>query len=239
MGKIIGTDIFGKALLDYQSGNYTEDIITYSTITGKDEMELPWLFRNFHEMPILEQTALQLCNGKVLDVGCGAGSHSLYLQDQKLIVKAIDISEGAIKTCIKRGVKNTQIQNLWDIKNEKYDTVLALMNGVGISGDLENLTPFFKHLKTLLSKNGQIIMDSSDVIYMYQDEFGEFHIPKWKNYYGEVTFKFQYKNEFSEKFKWLFVDFNLLHKHATQAGLHCELVKKGYHYDYLARLTIK
>ena len=104
MGKIIVKDIFGKALLDYQSGNYSEDIITYSSISGKDEMELPWLFRTFHEMPMIEQTALQLCKGKTLDVGCGAGSHSLYLQDKNLDIKAIDISEGAIETCIKRGV---------------------------------------------------------------------------------------------------------------------------------------
>ncbi len=239
MGKIIDNDIFGKALLDYQSGNYTEDIITHSTISGKDEMELPWLFRTFDEMPMLEQTALKICKGKVLDVGCGAGSHSLYLQNKNLEIKAIDISEGAIETCFKRGVKNVKVQNIWDIKNDKYDTILALMNGVGISGDLANLTPFLNHLKTLLTINGQIIMDSSDVIYMYQDEFGEFHIPKWKNYYGEVTFEFQYKNEFSEKFKWLFVAFDILQKHAKEAGLECELIKEGYHYDYLARLSKK
>lgn len=239
MGKIIGKDIFGRAILDYHVGNYTEDITTYSSIAGKDVMELPWLFRTFDEMPMLEQTALQLCKGNVLDIGCGAGSHSLYLQDKSLNVKAIDISEGAIKTSRNRGVKNAVIQNIWDIENEKYDTILALMNGVGISGDLENLTPFLTHLKTLLNKNGQIIIDSSDVIYMYQDEFGEFHIPKWKNYYGEVTFEFEYKKEFSEKFKWLFVAFDILQKHAKEAGLECELIKEGYHYDYLARLAIK
>ena len=237
MGKIIVKDIFGKALLDYQSGNYSEDIITYSSISGKDEMELPWLFRTFHEMPMIEQTALQICKGKTLDVGCGAGSHSLYLQDKYLDIKAIDISEGAIKTCIKRGVSNAVIQNIWKIEDEKYDTILSLMNGIGISGNLKNLTPFLIHLKTLLNKNGQIIMDSSDVIYMYKDESGTYHIPKWKKYYGEVTFEFSYKNQFSNKFDWLFVDFDLLTKHANQAGLHCELVKEGYHYDYLARLT--
>ena len=238
MGKIIGKDIFGRAILDYHVGNYTEDITTYSSIAGKDVMELPWLFRTFDEMPMLEQTALQLCKGSVLDIGCGAGSHSLYLQDKDLNVKAIDISEGAIKTSRNRGVKNAVIQNIWDIKNEKYDTILALMNGVGISGDLANLTPFLKHLKTLLHKNGQIIIDSSDVIYMYKDETGAYNIPEGNNYYGEVTFEFQYKNEFSDKFKWLFIDQDLLQTHAKEAGLACEIVREGYHYDYLARLTI-
>jgi len=171
-----------------------------------------------------------------LDIGCGAGSHTLYLQNKNLNIKAIDISEGAIKTSMERGVKNAMIQNIWDVKNEKYDTILALMNGVGISGSLDQLTPFLEHLKTLLQKDGQIIMDSSDVIYMYKNEMGEYDIPEG-NYYGEVTFEFKYKNQFSDKFNWLFIDSELLKKHAKEAGLQFELVKKGYHYDYLAILT--
>jgi len=237
MGKIIGTDIFGKALLDYHSDNYTEDITTFSTIAGSDKMELPWLFRTFHEMPMLEQTALQLCKGNVLDVGCGAGIHTLYLQNKDLHVKAIDISKGAIETATKQGVKNAKLQNIWDIKNEKFDTILALMNGVGISESIDKLTPFLSHLKTLLNKNGQIIMDSSDVIYMYQNEIGAHEIPETNSYYGEVTFEFKYKGQFSSKFKWLFVAFDILQTHAKEAGLQCELVKEGYHFDFLARLT--
>lgn len=237
MGKVINNDIIGTALLDYQSGIYTENITTYSSIAGKDEMELSWLFRSFHEMPMLEQHALKLCRGKVLDLGCGSGSHTLYLQEKKLEVKAIDISKGAIKTCIERGVKNAKVRNIWDIKNEYFDTILALMNGVGISGSLNRLTPFLKHLKTLLNKNGQILIDSSDVIYMYQRKDGGYNLPESKNYYGEVVFEMTYKNKCSEPLHWLFAGFDILQKHAKEAGLQCELIKKGYHFDYLARLS--
>jgi len=231
-------DIFGQALLDYQSGNYSEDITTFSSISGKDVMELSFLFRTYDEMPVIEQKAMQLSNGNILDIGCGAGSHALFLQNKAMQVKAIDISEGAIKTCINRGVKNAENKNVWELRGEKYDTVLALMNGTGICGKLSNLGKFLYHLKSLLAVNGQILIDSSNIFYMYEDDFGDIVLPDSKNYYGEVIFQLSYKKQFSDKFDWLFVDFPNLQSHANKVGLNCEIVKNGYHHDYLARLTI-
>ena len=75
-------DVFGTAILDYQQGNYTEDLVTSTSISDEDTLPLPYLFRDFSEMPSLEQTALTLAKGSVLDVGCGAGSHSLYLKSK-------------------------------------------------------------------------------------------------------------------------------------------------------------
>ena len=70
-------DVFGTAILDYQQGNYTEDLVTSTSISKEDVLPLPYLFRDFSKMPVLEQAALKLAKGRVLDVGCGAGSHSL------------------------------------------------------------------------------------------------------------------------------------------------------------------
>lgn len=238
MGKIINNDIIGQALLDYQLGNYTENIITYSSIAGMDEMDIPFLFRSIDEMPIIEQKAMQLCSGNILDIGCGSGSHALHLQNKNLQVKAIDISKGAIETCTLRGIKNAKVQDIWHIKNEKFDTVLALMNGIGICGKLENLTPFLLHLKSLLNPKGQILLDSSDVFYMYEDANKEAILSESENYYGEVVFELIYKNQFSKLFNWLFVDFQTLQSHAKKAGLKCELIKEGYHYDFLVKMTI-
>ena len=238
MIKKINKDIFGKALLDFQNNNFTENLMTYSSIAGIDEMELSWLFRSFHEMPLIEQTALKSCKGTVLDIGCGAGNHAFYLQNKNINVKAIDISKGAIETCIARGVKNAKKQSIWDLKDEKFDTVIALMNGTGLCGKLEKLDDFLIHLKSLLTENGQILIDSSDIIYMYKDDSGALTIPNSTNYYGEVNFEFKYKNEFSEKFDWLFIDFNKLKVHANNLGLKCEMKQEGYHYDYLAKLTL-
>ena len=237
MGKINDIDIIGKALLDYQTGNYTENIITYSTIAGNDEMDIPFLFRSYDEMPMIEQKAMDLCTGKILDIGCGAGSHALYLQNKNLTVKAIDISKGAIETSSLRGIKNARVQNIWNLKNEKYDTVLALMNGVGICQKLENLRAFLQHLKGLLNSKGQILLDSSNVIYMYEEEDRKTVLHETEKYYGEVIFEMVYLGQFSELIHWLFVDFSTLQLHAKKVGLKCELVVEGYHYDFLVRLT--
>ena len=231
-------DIFGKALLDYQKGIYTEDIITYSSLDEEDTIPLPYLFRKFKEMPKLEQKALRLCKGHILDIGSGAGSHSLYLQENGFQVTALDSSKGAIETCKLRGVKATVNSSILEFKNQKFDTLLLLMNGIGIVGKLSLLKAFLTHLKMLLNPNGQIILDSSNIVYMYdKDEDGGFWIPDTNKYYGEVEFSMQYNGEKSVPFFWLYLDFKTLQNAAIDSKLKCELVSEGEHYDYLARLT--
>ena len=231
-------DIYGKALLDFQNNNYTEDLVTFSSIADEDTMPLPYLFRSFDKMPKLEQKALQACKGKILDLGAGAGNHALYLQSKQKNVTAIDISQGAIEVCKLRGVEKAEVKDIWDKSNEKYDTILALMNGTGICGKLDKLAPFLLHLKSLLTQKGQILIDSSDIIYMFEDEEGEHWIPSDITYYGEVEFNMSYKKEKGIPFSWLYVDFNTLQRCANYNGLQCELLSEGEHYDYLAKLTI-
>ena len=233
-------DIFGKALQDYQKGQYTEDIKTYSSLDEEDVIPLPYLFRTFNEMPQIEQKALQLARGKVLDVGAGAGSHSLYLQNKGLEVTALDGSKGCIEVCQARGVESTICSPILDYSEERYDTLLLLMNGIGLAGQLKNLSGFFQHLASLLQPNGQILLDSSDIIYMFeQDEDGGYWILNDGTYYGEVQFEMEYKGQKSEPFDWVYVDFDTLQNACESNGLNCELVISGEHYDYLAKLTLK
>ena len=228
-------DVFGTAILDYQQGNYTEDLVTSTSISEEDTLPLPYLFRDFKELPLLEQTALKQSKGSVLDVGCGAGSHSLYLKSKGLNVKSIDISEGAIKTCQLRGLEHAQVLDVMD-ETQTFDTLLLLMNGSGIFQSLAH-TPFvLKHLKTLLNPNGQILIDSSDIKYMYEEDDGGFWMDTNKEYYGELDYTVRYKDE-EATFSWMYLDFERLKIACDQIGLQCELVKQGPHYDFLAKLT--
>jgi SAM-dependent methyltransferase len=229
-------DLFGKALLDYQNGNYTEDLITSTNISDEDELPLPYLFRDFKDMPKLEQKALQLSKGKIMDVGCGSGSHSLYLQEKGLDVKAIDISTGAVEVAKKRGVLKVELRDILN-ETDTFDTILLLMNGTGIFQELSQVAKYLKHLKSLLHPKGQILIDSSDIKYMYEDEDGGLWIDTNANYYGELDYFLSYKNEDEEPMKWLYLDFESLKFACESVGLSCEKVMDGEHFDYLARLT--
>ncbi len=230
-------DLFGKALLDYQSGQYSEDLITSTNISDEDTLPLPYLFRDYSEMPKLEQKAMQLAKGIILDVGCGAGNHTLWLQDKGLKVKAIDSSKGAVEVSKKRGVLDVELKPLLE-ETDTFDTILLLMNGTGIFQELSQVSKYLKHLKSLLKPNGQILIDSSDISYMYEDEDGGTWLDLNNHYPGELDYFLSYKGEKEAPMKWLYLDFETLKTACLTVGLKCETVMDGKHFDYLAKLTI-
>jgi SAM-dependent methyltransferase len=229
-------DLFGNALLDYQSGNYSEDLITSTNISDEDSLPLPYLFRDYIKMPRLEQKALQLSKGSILDVGCGAGNHSLWLQKKGFNVKAIDSSIGAVEVSKKRGVLNVELKPLL-AESAIFDTILLLMNGTGIFQELSQVSIYLEHLKSLLKPSGQILIDSSDIAYMYNDDDGGSWIDLNSGYLGELHYYLSYKGEQEIPMKWLYLDFETLKMACLSVGLTCEKVKDGDHFDYLARLS--
>ena len=230
-------DPMGAAILDYQKSGRAGRLRVLSSMFEEDEMPVKHLFRKVEEMPMLEQKTLQLTKGRVLDIGAGSGCHTLALQEKGLEVKAIDISPLSCEAMELRGVKDAECINLFDDHLETgFDTILLLMNGTGIAGKIENLPALFNRLKALLNKGGQILIDSSDLKYIYENEDGSFDINLNGAYYGEVDYQMIYKDVKGDRFNWLYVDFPLLKSIAETCGLHGELVAEGEHYDYLARI---
>lgn len=233
-------DPMGAAIADYFTHHKADKLRVFSSQFDEDEIPANQLFRPYNEMPELEQTALQMAKGSILDVGAGSGCHAIALQEMGKDVCAIDISPRSVEVMEKRGIKNVRQINLFDEHFlETFDTILMLMNGSGIIGKLENMPAFFQKMKQLLRPGGCILMDSSDLRYLFEDEDGSFLIDLAGDYYGEIDFRMQYKNIKGDSFDWLYIDFQTLSLYADECGFKAELVKEGEHYDYLACLRMK
>lgn len=230
-------DPIGSALLDFFETQEDTSIIVKMDIADEDVLPSSYFFRSYDGCPKLEQLALQQARGKVLDVGAGAGSHSLYLQEQGLDVTAIDVSPNSVEVMQQRGIKNAELIDFYDCQGGSFDTMLLLMNGIGLVQTLDGLEQFFAHARTLLAPKGQIILDSSDLIYMFEEDDGSYLIDMNDTYHGEVEFNLSYKGIKGEPFNWLYVAEELLQDAAEANGFNCEIIKQGPHYDYLARLT--
>ncbi len=232
-------DLMGQAIHDYYHNNNPEDLQTETSISELDEMPVAYLFRKFEEMNALEQKALNLCRGKVLDIGAGAGSHSLYLQNEKgLDVTALDISSKSIEICKARGLQQAVCGNMLQFPEQEFDTIVLLMNGTGIFQSLQVIDIYLKKLYSLLDKNGQILIDSTDIIYMFDaDEDGGVYIPA-EGYYGELDYIVHYKGQSEDPIKWLYLDFNTLKNAAEHNGFKIKKVMQEED-SYLAKLTKK
>lgn len=232
-------DLMGRAIWDFYHNENPEDLQTETSISELDELPVDYLFRDFDGMNKIEQKALKLANGKVLDIGAGAGSHSLYLQTEKnLDVTALDISPKSIKVCQLRGIKKAVAENMLQFSEGNFDTILLLMNGTGIFQSLNVIDIYLKKLYSLLSSKGQILIDSTDILYMFdQDEDGGVYIPA-DGYYGELDYTVHYKGESEEPIKWLYLDFDTLKNAAEHNGFKIEQVLQDED-SYLARLTRK
>ena len=232
-------DLMGRAIWDYFYQENPEDLQTETSISELDDLPVSYLFRNYKEMNALEKKALDLSFGKVLDVGAGAGSHSLYLQNKRnLDVAALDISPKSIEICKARGVKNAVCEDFLKFSNDKFDTILLLMNGTGIFQSLEHIDQYLQKLKNLISENGQILIDSTDILYMYdQDDDGGVLVPA-TGYYGELDYYVHYKGESELPMKWLYLDFNTLKNAAIANGFKIQKIKQ-LDDSYLAKLTVK
>lgn len=231
-------DPMGMAIKDYFYKPSGQKITVVSPDFDDDYIPVSTLFRNFESMPLAEKKALDMCRGSILDVGAGSGCHTLHLQSEGKEVYAIDVSPYAVEVMKERGVQKCSNTNFFDDKFVgQFDTILMMMNGIGIVGKVDCLPQFFNRLKSLLSPNGFVVFDSTDLKYLYEDEEGGCLIDITSDYYGEVEFTMKYKKVVGYAFKWLYVDADTLNYYANQYGFKVEKVFDGGNYDYLGVIS--
>lgn len=249
-------DVLGTAISDYHHNTSTGKLWVHNKYGPKEEMLVDVYFRDMEDMPELEWVALHQCRGKILDIGAGAGSHALVLQKMGLDITALDISPQSVAVMRARGIKKVIEKDFFQLNPElpiqhpgqnpdahtqsptqhpgspenTYDTLLLLMNGIGLSGTLSGLSRFFTKARSLLRPGGQLIFDSSDIAYLYNGK-----PPKSPEYYGEVLYQYEYRRRRSDWFKWLFIDRNTLTGIASQEGWLTELMFEDPFDQYLVR----
>jgi len=225
------TDVFGKVLKDHYQGRQKGKLWLHNSYGMPENMPVDIFYRTKSELTELESMALDLCKGKTLDIGAGVGSHALILQDLGLDVTAIEISESACDIMRRRGVKRVINADILQYEAEQFDTILMLMNGIGLCGDIKGLHNFLDYLKRLLLPGGQVLFDSSDIAYLYKaDDFIA------SNYYGEISYQYEYQSIKGKWFKWLYVDFPMLQQIAEKIGWQCEMIFEDDMDQYLARM---
>lgn len=233
-------DPIGQAVWDYQNGITGESIVVKTDIAEDELLSPAYFFRTYDEMPVQEQEALKRCSGKILDVGAGAGVHSLWLQEHGFDVDALDISPFSCDTMRKRGVKNVLLKDVYALKDQQYDTILLLMNGAGVAQTLPGLEILLLHLKTLLNPGGKILADSSDLLYLFTDENGEAWIDIASDaYYGEMEYQLSYKAIKGKPFPWLFVDPDTFSDYAKLCGFTVKDKIAGAHFDYMVEIVLE
>ena len=233
-------DPIGQAVWDHINGIIGESILVKTDIAEDEQLSPAYFFRTFKEMPVQEQEALKRCTGKILDVGAGAGVHSLWLQNQGFDVDSLDISPLSCDTMRKRGIKNVLLKDVYSLKDQKYDTILLLMNGAGVAQTLPGLETLLLHLKTLLNPGGKILADSSDLLYLFTDENGEMWVDiASDSYYGEMEYQLSYKTTQGKPFPWLFVDPDTFSDYAKLCGFSVKDRIAGAHFDYMVEIVLE
>ncbi|QNF32457.1 class I SAM-dependent methyltransferase [Adhaeribacter swui] len=226
-------DVFGQALRDFYTDNFTQKLILHTSYGEPEDMPLDIFFRDEDEMSEVELEALSCCYGKVLDIGAGVGSHALALQELELDVTALEISPLAAEIMQQRGVAKIINQDIFTYSGDTYDTLLLLMNGIGLVGDIAGLRQFLQHAKKLLNPNGQLVFDSSDITYLYEGNF-----PTGEKYYGEIAYQYEYRQVKGEWFKWLYIDQDTLAEVAGEEGWLTIIQYEDEQDQYLARLIL-
>ncbi len=225
-------DILGQALVDFYKGEESP-LLVNNKYGDPEEFPIEIFFREKEDLTDLEKATILHCKGTILDVGAGAGAITLMLQDS-FEVTAIESSEGACQVMKAQGVRNGIIGDVFDYQGVDYDTLLLLMNGIGIVEELNNLVKSLTHFAKMMKPDGQILLDSSDISYLYEGAAK----PKDK-YYGQLSYQYTYKKKKGDWFEWLYLDFDTLCEYADKAGLETSLLLQDENDQYLARLTKK
>ena len=231
-------DPIGQAIYDHYFGQSPEAVVIYSDIGDKETMKPEYFFRQAWFMPPVEKFALKRCKGKVLDIGAGAGCHAVTLTESGYEVHTLESSALAVEVLNARGLHPVYHSDIYRFEEPvKFDTLLLLMNGIGLCGTIDGLRRFLELARNMLKPGGRILTDSSDIHFLLGDEGIDKRINEFQRYYGIVEYRLEYKQITGDPFNWLYIDFDSLKQVADEKGWQAEKLYEGKLFHYLVSLT--
>lgn len=228
---------FSAALLDYHNGDESAAFVMLRDDGFRQRVPVSVFFSK-EDFPPLEAHALELCQGHVLDIGAAAGRHSIHLIQKGFQVTSLDILPETEIILRKRGVTRIITSDILTFSGERFDTLLMLMNGIGMVGTLDGLDRFLDHAHEIISPCGRIICDSIDVsvtadpvhVACREQNIASGQTP------GQQRFTMTYGDVTGYPFDWLHIDFPALSLHAGKAGWNAGLVDSEGNGHYLCQL---
>ena len=227
------TDILGRALTDYNADGFCHPLFVQTSYGGDETYEVEYFFRDFDDMPDIERYALTNCHGRILDIGAGAGSHSLYLQHEGFDITALDLSPGCVNVMVGRGLDKVMQADIFNLADGGYNTLLLLMNGIGITGNLEGMVRFLELADKITVHGAQILFDTTDVSSVVKRKTGANRYP------GELKYKFEYCGNEGPWFEWLYLDQEKLFRLCDLSPWIPQIIYENSAGQYLARLWKK
>ena len=230
---------FGLALLDFHKGDKSARTTLIRDDGFAEELPISHFFRGPDEFTSLEKRALDLCRGHVLDVGAGAGHHSVVLQRRGLPVCAIDISPEAVQVMREEGVADARAADVLQFHGGRFDTILMLGHGIGMAEDIDGLRILLRHLCVLVGPGGQVLADFVDPRVTSEPLHLAYHEANRKagRYFGEVHLQVRFKGQTGPVYGWLLIDPETLTREASALGWTTEIVLQEADGSCLARLT--
>ena len=216
----------GAAARDYLGGRRPA-IVRVHVVGGEPEdVDAEVFFRLPQDMERWELRALELCQGRVLDVGAGAGCHALALQERGLEVVALETCDAFVDVMRLRGVKDVRSGELAKVKDGPFDRLLLLMHGLGLAGHPDGLRSLLADAHRLLAHDGRVLLDSRDP----KDACDEDGL-------AVAELRLEYLGRKGPRFSWLFAGPEALEAFAAEVGWQATVVHQEPDGRYLASLA--
>ena len=229
----------GAALLAYHNGRHDAFLRIDSDVFDSEDVAVRHYYRpDKDRLEDLDRRALERCKGAVLDAGAGAGRHTLDLQCRGLEVTAIDVAKDAVQVMLDRGISDVRQGDIFTSDLGSYDTILILMNGIGMAGRHEGLEKLFNRLRQLLKPGGRVVFDAAgldaEISRLDAENLSDMAIGR--PHLGEVYFRLTFDDLEGSWYPWLFPTSTQVADAAHDAGFDFTVMGRGARGAFLAEV---